>query len=517
MTSPPSWHLDLPDEAATLRLGEALAAMLRPGDVVTFAGPLGAGKTTLARHLLRGFAGDDTIEVPSPTFTLVQPYESSAFRFPVWHVDLYRIGSAAELDELGLDDALARGAALLVEWPERASERWPASRIEVALAAAGDSRVASVTSPDHGTGKRIARAAALRTFLDGTDFAAAHRRYYQGDASWRGYETLHRANGTFAVLMNADAMPDKTAPAARKAYMQATHLVPYADVAPVLAVAGELERRGVSVPRTLAADVAASAIVMEHLGTDYVQVGGVPVPERYRAATDLLVRLHAEAWPQTFHGPAGAAWAVPRYARRALEAEAALLIDKFLPALDGKPASEDARAAFAAAWEKPFSHLEKAPRTLTLFDYHSPNLHWLADRVGLARVGVIDTQDGRFGHAAYDVVSLLQDARVTVPAALEAELLGRYLEARRASGLAFDETDFAAAYAVCGAQRATRILGVFARLATDDGKTGYLAHIPRVSAYLERNLSHPLLSAVREWYASHAPAAVREAFAARTA
>jgi tRNA threonylcarbamoyl adenosine modification protein YjeE len=509
-----TYPVELPDESATERLGETIAMMLRPGDLVALSGELGAGKTTLARALLRSFSGRPSLEVPSPTFTLVQPYAGVGFRFPVTHVDLYRVADPREIDELGLDDALAEGA-LVVEWPEHGGRFFAnAMRFDISLAHAGAGRLGTLSASDPKAAKRLARALRLRAFLDRTNFAAWRRRYYQGDASWRGYETLHGANGAVAVLMNADAMPDKEAPAAREAYMSATHLVAYADVAPVVAIAAELERRGVSVPRVLAADVTDCAVVMEDLGTTYVQEGGAPIPERYRAALDLLVHLHRQDWPNTFHGPAGARCEIPRYSRVALGAEVAILIDKFLPAMTGQATSADVRDGFIAAWDGPFRVIEERVRTLTLFDYHSPNLHWLPERQGIARVGVIDTQDARFSPAAYDVVSLTQDARVSVPPALEDELLQRYLAARRSDG-PFDEASFRVDYSICGAQRATRILGVFARLASDDGKAHYLQHVPRLNAYLDRCLEHPVLSSVKAWYDANAPRSARDAFAAR--
>ena len=110
----------LRDEAETARFGAALAAALVPGDVVTLSGPLGAGKTTLARALLRALG--EPGEVPSPTFALVQPYDE--LQPPIWHADLYRVEHPDELAELGLDEVLD-GGALLVEWPERAPGRWP--------------------------------------------------------------------------------------------------------------------------------------------------------------------------------------------------------------------------------------------------------------------------------------------------------------------------------------------------------------------------------------------------------
>jgi aminoglycoside/choline kinase family phosphotransferase len=144
-----------------------------------------------------------------------------------------------------------------------------------------------------------------------------------------------------------------------------------------------------------------------------------------------------------------------------------------------------------------------------LRDYHSPNLLWLPDRQGIRRAGLIDTQDCVRGHAAYDLVSLLQDARVDIGAEEEAELFDIYCAGRANDGT-FNRTSFKAAYAILGVQRATKILGIFARLSKRDGKHGYLRHLPRVSGYLERNLRHPVLAPVQRWFARHLPADVRE-------
>ncbi|MBI1213421.1 MAG: tRNA (adenosine(37)-N6)-threonylcarbamoyltransferase complex ATPase subunit type 1 TsaE [Alphaproteobacteria bacterium] len=117
------------DEAATARFGAKLAAVLRPGDVVALSGGLGSGKTALARAVVRTFQPDE--EVPSPTFTLVQTY--AAPRFQIWHVDLYRLNAAREVQELGLDEAIDEGGVLLIEWPERAGAWLPGDRLDIAL------------------------------------------------------------------------------------------------------------------------------------------------------------------------------------------------------------------------------------------------------------------------------------------------------------------------------------------------------------------------------------------------
>jgi aminoglycoside/choline kinase family phosphotransferase len=127
----------------------------------------------------------------------------------------------------------------------------------------------------------------------------------------------------------------------------------------------------------------------------------------------------------------------------------------------------------------------------------------------LSRVGLIDTQDCVLGHPAYDLASMLQDARVDIDFAWADELFETYCGLRRAQG-AFDRAEFETAYAILGAQRATKILGIFARLSKRDGKHGYLRHMPRVSRYLERNLQHEVLAPLRKWFDANLPARLRE-------
>ena len=152
------------------------------------------------------------------------------------------------------------------------------------------------------------------------------------------------------------------------------------------------------------------------------------------------------------------------------------------------------RAEFVAMWRDLLSKPAAAARTWVLRDFHSPNLIWLAERAGIAKVGIIDFQDTVLGPAAYDLVSLLQDARIDVPEQLELALLTRYIKARRAADESFDPAGFAELYAIMSAQRNTRLLGTFARLNRRDGKPQYLRHQPRIWTYLSRSLAHPALA-----------------------
>ena len=157
-------------------------------------------------------------------------------------------------------------------------------------------------------------------------------------------------------------------------------------------------------------------------------------------------------------------------------------------------------------WRKALEPALAAQPTWVLRDYHSPNLLWLPHRQGMARVGLLDFQDALLGPPAYDLVSLLQDARVDVPEQLEMALLGGYVRARQASDPGFRAAEFLELYATLGAQRATKILGIFARLDRRDGKPQYLRHLPRVYRYLSRSLAHSSLTALKAWHEGNIPA-----------
>jgi len=188
-----------------------------------------------------------------------------------------------------------------------------------------------------------------------------------------------------------------------------------------------------------------------------------------------------------------------------LQIEAELLLDWYLPHLQAAVVGET-RAQFRALWGEALQPAFDVPQTWVLRDYHSPNLLWLPKRAGIARVGILDFQDALVGPAAYDLASLLQDARVDVPESIELALLGRYLRRRRAAAPDFDGGQFIALYVTLAAQRASKILGIFARLDRRDGKPQYLRHMPRIWDYLQRSLAHPALAPLNAWYAEHVPA-----------
>ena len=503
MSEPSTFSLALVNEVATAHLMADLALLIGPGDVITLSGDLGAGKTAAARAIIRYLAGDDALEVPSPTFTLVQGYD--LLPFPVVHADLYRINDPTELEEIGLAPLPAATVAL-IEWPERAHGLLPLDRIDIALshrpALGSHARAAEIT----GYGKaaaQVSRLAALRGFLDGAGFGDAKRLRMAGDASTRSYARLLRNDGVF-ILMNSPKRPDGPAIYDGKTYSAAVHLAE--DVKPFVAIANGLRGLGFSAPAIHHADLDAGFLITEDFGSEGFVAGDplAPIAERYQAATDMLAALHREPLQEILPLAPQLSYTLPVFDTEALLVEVGLMPEWYMPDRGTAP-TNNLRAEFALMWRKLLDKYAAIPKTWVLRDFHSPNLIWLGERPDTAKVGIIDFQDAVIGPAAYDLVSLLQDARIDVPETLELAMLTRYMKARLQSDQPFSPPDFAEVYAVMSAQRNTRLLGTFARLNRRDGKPQYLRHQPRIWTYLNRSLAHPALSGLRDWYTANVP------------
>jgi hypothetical protein len=507
MTEPTTFALALANETATAQLMADLALLVGPGDVITLSGDLGAGKTAAARAMIRYLAGDDALEVPSPTFTLAQVYDLPPF--PLVHADLYRVNDASELEEIGLSP-LPEGTLALIEWPERAPGAFPQDRIDIALshrpALGSSARAAEIT----GYGKaaaQVARLKTLRQFLTEAGYADARRQRMAGDASTRSYARLIRDDG-IVILMNSPRRPDGPAVYGGKSYSGAVHLAE--DVRPFVAIANGLRDRGFSAPAIHHADLDAGFLITEDFGSAAITEGDPPgpIPDRYQAATDMLAALHREPLPEHLPLTPQLTYDIPAFDTDALLVEVGLMLEWYLPDREATP-SDNLRAEFVTMWRdllsKQAAKAKTWNQTWVLRDFHSPNLIWLDERSGTSKVGTIDFQDAVLGPAAYDLVSLLQDARIDVPEPLELALLTRYIKARLAADESFDPAGFAELYAIMSAQRNTRLLGTFARLNRRDGKPQYLRHQPRIWTYLGRSLAHPGLAALRDWYSANVP------------
>lgn len=325
------------------------------------------------------------------------------------------------------------------------------------------------------------RAAEIEAFLAAHRWHADELRPLAGDASFRSYRRLVRGPRR-AVLMDA--------PPAHE------------DVRPFVWMANHLRRLGFSAPAVYAEDVARGLLLLEDLGDDtFTRLLATGADERalYALGVDVLIALHALPAAQAI--PAGLAG----YDLDRLLKEALLFIDWYLPAVTGRASDPVERASYVEAWREVLSLVLAQPRTLVLRDYHVDNLLRLADRDGLAACGLLDFQDAVAGAPAYDLMSLLEDARRDVAEDLRAEMLARYHDGARPA----DAQGFARAYAVLAAQRHAKVIGIFTRLSRRDGKHGYLVHIPRVWGLLDRALANAALAPVAAWFDRHVPAEVR--------
>lgn len=356
------------------------------------------------------------------------------------------------------------------------------------------------------------REAALVAFLETAGQANATRSHLSGDASHRRYERLVSPDGKCTVLMDDPTDPaDTQLGDAQKSYGQIAHLS--FDMRAFVAIGNRLRAEGLSAPEVLAYDFNNGFLIIEDLGDDLfaalINADEEPLAREaalYGGATEALLHHHAHDQPVSLPLPGGGTYELPRYDPPALQIEVDLLLDWYAPAQLGKTLDDAARDSFRAIWAPLFPLLESARDVLILRDFHSPNLLLLEERKGVEQIGIIDYQDGLMGHPCYDLMSMLQDARRDVPASLEAKLMERYLEARPE----LDSEAFRAAYAIFGAQRASKIIGIFCRLWKRDGKDNYLVHLPRMWVYLERNLTHPALAEYKAWIDEHFPQDRRE-------
>lgn len=322
----------------------------------------------------------------------------------------------------------------------------------------------------------------IAAFLGARGWGKATRAPLAGDASFRRYVRLVNG-GKHAVLM--DAPP------------------PAEDVRPFLAVAERLRGMGYSAPEIFAADEETGLVLLEDLGdatyTRLLEKGDEALERKlYGLAVDLLIDLHGRPSDTACAG-------IPPYDEERFEIEHALFTDWYLPAMTGAKAPEAARAEYLEIWRRLLGHEHKTPRMLVLRDYHVDNLMYLEERAGveneLAACGLLDFQDAVAGPRAYDLVSLLEDARRDIPPALVSDMKARYL----AAFPELDRNTFEASYAVLGAQRHAKVIGIFTRLCLRDGKPDYLRHIPRLWRLLENGLTHPALGPMRDWFDRHVP------------
>jgi N-acetylmuramate 1-kinase len=326
------------------------------------------------------------------------------------------------------------------------------------------------------------RQMAMAAFLASCGWAGHLPTALAGDASFRRYYRLSNGHSRAVVM---DAPP------------------PFEDVGPFAKVATVLRDLGFSAPEVLAEDHEAGFLLLEDFGDDTYNrllADGGDETALYALAIDTLTEL------QRIVATRSALPCLPTYDTARLLDEAALLVDWYLPAVVGSPLAGGLREEYLSLWRQVLPDATAPfPATLVLRDFHIDNLMLLQHRSGVGRCGLLDFQDAVCGPPAYDLVSLVEDARRDVSAELSRAMVARYLDARPA----LDRSAFRRAARILAAQRNCKILGIFTRLYQRDGKPGYLTHIPRVWRLLDNDLNEPALAPLGQWLDRHLPATLR--------
>ena len=329
----------------------------------------------------------------------------------------------------------------------------------------------------------VDRSQAADDFLAANGWSGATRKPLAGDASFRRYERVIKAETSDTVLM--DAPP------------------PQENVRPFVAIGRHLVALGLSAPCILAEDAERGFLLLEDLGDDtYTRLlaQGHNEAQLYELATDALVHLHRITVSDVT--PVG----VIRYGEERLLEEVDRLNTWYLPLINAPDLSTDVRQAYIDIWKALLPCAWRAPESLVLFDYHVDNLLLLPNRPGVQACGLLDFQDAVIGPVTYDLMSLLEDARRDIDPGLVADMKARY----RAAFPELKRDDFETSWAVMAAQRHLRVIGTFARLKLRDGKPHYLEHMPRLWRYMDACLHHPVLAPLKQWLDTHVPPRLRK-------
>ncbi len=553
------WDLQTPGSMKAL--ASRLAALVSPVDFIALYGELGAGKTTFAQGLLPALGVTEA--VTSPTYGLVHSYAAGArkvnhcdfYRLSPgeeeetgFHEICANSAVVAEWPEViqavlptnrlevrieGHGDERRVSLAGFGAW-EKKLKRFREIEAFLAKHGLGDARCSAVRGDASarlfsrlmyaGADEACVGADAARTEgisphpvllpmgegtpeLPAAEFPASPLP--GGEGQGEGSEprsgpppASSTSPAKTVMLMDWPPQPDGPPIRGGRPYCEIAHLA--REGRSFIAISGWLRgKAGISAPAILASDLSAGLFLAEDLGDSVfgqLIAEGADIEPLYALAVDALLAIRASRPPQALPLPGGASYRVPDFDREALEVELDLLLQWYFKLRTGEAASPELAASFFAAWSPCLDWLETQPKDLVLRDYHSPNLLLCESRGGLRRLGAIDFQDAVWGHPAYDLVSLLQDARLEVPEGIERALFERYCGGAAKADAGFRRDAFAKAYAILGAQRNTKIAGIFARLSMRDGKHGYLAHMPRILRYLFRNLARPGLKSLNAWY-----------------
>ena len=328
----------------------------------------------------------------------------------------------------------------------------------------------------------MTRESLKKNFIKAQGWESATLTFLAGDCSLRTYDRLQKPNGDQAVLMDAYGEEERV-----QEFIEITRL---------------LEKLGCSSPKVMGSDLLNRFLLLEDFSDRTFTrclKEGMDAKGLYESAVDVLIHIHKAFSMETSLGV---------YSEDLMLDHNRLFLQCAYPAIHGKEAPQEAERAWMEAWRGVLKFLGPVPKTLILRDFHVDNLVWLENREGHKRCGLLDFQDALLGPIAYDLVSLLEDVRQEVPADLTELCLRRYLKAFPE----LSEEAFMAQYAILGAQRVVRIMGVFTRMLVRNKRPHYMRFMPRAWRLLEGGLTHPLLEPVRVWFDDHIPQEKRRSF-----
>ena len=465
------------------KLAKELTPLLNEGGVMTLNGQIGAGKTALAKLVIHDLTQVPLEDIISPTFNLYHTYNKD--NLEITHYDLYRIESEIELLEIDLNEAFT-DKICIIEWADRFKDLLPKDRIEVTITCLKNERLYKINPL--GKFKDVVKNwAKIENFLSDLDINFTELQRLRGDASKRKYYRVKNLDNTM-ILMDATQesdMKSKTGPTD--------------GINDFIKIQEYLDSIDVRVPKLIARNKHDNIILEEDLGeysyTDMLTKENYV--ELYNPAIKTLIHISNINHPKNISTNSN-----PHYLREfdldTYLNEAEIFIDYYWPFIHGKQCNADKKKEFRDIMVGVYSNLTN-DKTLMLRDFHSPNLLFLENENGYRKCAVIDFQDALFGHPLYDLVSLTNDARITIDEYQEKYLIELYKKDFPFNNFQFDSLSFMQQYHILGVQRSIKILGIFARLAILEANQNYLVHMPRIICYFKRIMQSGSIQALACW------------------
>lgn len=458
-----------------------LAPILEKGTLLALNGEIGSGKTTLSKYLINYLTSTRIEEISSPTFNLHQTYSNQDLI--ISHYDFYRIDTPHELEELDISDSIKNNVTI-IEWANKFPSVLPKDHIEIQIINKSDKRDYKIFF--HGKYEKVILAHKNRlNFLSNSGLNIRKITNMKGDASKRKYFRVYDGVKNFVLMDASEEIRKKT---------KTTK-----SIKDFIIIDKYLDNIGLRVPKIYGYDIKNQLILEEDLGlTTYNELYLKLNFEKLitPAIESLLILVHSNY--TNINDLNGNAIEPNKFDKKIFIHEAKLFIDYYWPYARSSICPEEKKYEFLSIIEKMFSDLSP-DRTLILRDYHSPNLHYLENEKGHRKCALIDFQDALLGHPLYDLVSLAQDARVTISEVKEKYIIDAFKQKFLFKNFQFGNSSFNEQYQILATQRSLKILGIFARLSLLEGKNNYIIHMPRIINYIRRSMNCSLLDNLTKW------------------